>query len=363
MFEIIFLIAVCIYFVQSFIFLAGATKRFKKLAEDELPTVSIVVAARNEQNNIRRCMESLDKLIYPEGKLEIILINDNSTDSTLDKIENFIVGKSRFRCITTKKNVGNLKGKTNALANGLESAAGEIILTTDADCSVSPTWALSLASFYQKDVGMVCGYTSQESYSAFSGMQSLDFLYLLTVAGGAMNFNVPLSCIGNNMSYRKTVYNEIGGYENIPFSVTEDFKLLKTIFNLNKYKIIYPLEPEAHVISRPCENINQLYWQRKRWGIGGLDSDPAGFFVMAVGFITQVCILLTPFIFSFVALNLMIFKLAIDFLFLYPSLKKLNLTKSYKYFFVFELYFIIYVIALPFMVLFSRKVIWKGRKY
>ena len=178
-----------------------------------------------------------------------------------------------------------------------------------------------------------------------------------------MNFNVPLSCIGNNMSYRKSVYDEIGGYEKIPFSVTEDFKLLKTIFNLKKYKIIYPLESEAHVISKPCENLNQLYWQRKRWGVGGLDSNLPGFFVMAVGFVAQICILLTPFIFSFAALNLLIFKLAIDFLFLYPSLKKLNLTKSYKYFFAFELYFIIYVIALPFMVLFSRKVIWKGRKY
>ena len=265
MFEIIFLIIAGLYFIQSFIFLAGATKRFKKLSEDKLPAVSIVVAARNEENNILSCMESLDRLIYPEGKLEVILINDNSTDSTLEKIEKFIEGKPRFKCITTKKIIGNLKGKTNALANGLELAKGEIILTTDADCNVSPIWAKSIASYYQKDVAMVCGYTSQESYNAFSGMQSLDFLYLLTVAGGAMNFNVPLSCIGNNMSYRKSVYDEIGGYEKIPFSVTEDFKLLKTIFNLKKYKIIYPLESEAHVISKPCENLNQLYWQRSRW--------------------------------------------------------------------------------------------------
>jgi 1,2-diacylglycerol 3-beta-glucosyltransferase len=363
MFEIIFLIAVSLYFIQSFIFLAGATKKFKRLSPEELPSVSVIVAARNEEDNIVRCMESLEKLIYPENKLEIILINDNSTDLTFEKIEKFISGKPCFKCITTKKNIGNLKGKTNALANGLELAAGEIILTTDADCSVSPSWALSLASFYQKDVAMVCGYTSQESYSAFSGMQSLDFLYLLTVAGGAMNFNIPLSCIGNNMSYRKSVYKEVGGYENIPFSVTEDFKLLKTIFNLKKYKIIYPLNPEAHVISKPCGNLNQLYWQRKRWGIGGLDSDFIGFFVMGIGFITQICILLTPFFFSFSVLNLLVFKIATDFLFLYPSLKKLNLAKTYKYFFAFELYFIIYVIALPVMVFFSRKVIWKGRKY
>jgi cellulose synthase/poly-beta-1,6-N-acetylglucosamine synthase-like glycosyltransferase len=245
----------------------------------------------------------------------------------------------------------------------LELVKGEIILTTDADCIVSPTWAKALASYYQKDVAMVCGYTSQESYNSFSGMQSLDFIYLLTVAGGAMNYNLPLSCIGNNMSYRKMVYNEIGGYESIPFSVTEDFKLLRTIYNLKKYKIIYPLDDEAHVISKPCEDFKELFWQRKRWGVGGLDSDLAGFFVMSIGFVANICIVLLPFLYSISALYLTVFKLAIDFFFLYPALKKLNITKQLKYFLAFEIYFLVYVILLPFIVLPSKKVIWKGRQY
>jgi cellulose synthase/poly-beta-1,6-N-acetylglucosamine synthase-like glycosyltransferase len=363
MFEIIFLLAVSLYFFQSFLLLIGSTKKFPKLTDDQLPTMSIVVAARNEEKNIIRCLESLNRLIYPDGKIEIIIINDNSTDSTLDKIEKFIIDKTRFRCLTTNKVIGNLKGKTNALANGLELAKGEIILTTDADCAVSQTWAKALASYYTKDVAMVCGFTSQETFSAFSGMQNLDFIYLLTVASGAMNFNVPLSCIGNNMSYRKTAYDEVGGYVNIPFSITEDFKLLKTIYGLNKYKIIYPLDPDAHVVSKPCENFNQLYWQRKRWGVGGLDSDLAGFLVMGIGFITQVCILLTPFFYSTAALYLVVFRFAIDFFFIYPAIKKLKLVNSLKYFFAFELYFIIYVIVLPFIVLPGRQVLWKGRNF
>ncbi len=363
MFEIIFLIAVSSYFIQSVVFLYGATKKYPKLQEKDLPTISVIVAARNEERNIERCLKSLDQLIYDEQKIEIIIVNDKSTDRTLEIIENFITGKSKFRCITTQKMIGTLKGKTNALANALETAKGEIILTTDADCSVSPTWAKAIASYYQKDVALVCGYTSQETFNAFSGMQTLDFMYLLTVAAGSMNLGTPLSCIGNNMSYRKSVYDEIGGYANIPFSITEDFKLLKTIYNLKKYKIIYPLEPDAHVVSAPCEDYKALYWQKKRWGVGGLDSELIGYLVMGSGFIAHICFLLLPFLFSASALYIAVFKLATDFFFMYPVLKQFKIISTLKYFFAFELYFIVYVIALPLVVLPSRKVIWKGRNY
>jgi cellulose synthase/poly-beta-1,6-N-acetylglucosamine synthase-like glycosyltransferase len=178
-----------------------------------------------------------------------------------------------------------------------------------------------------------------------------------------MNINRPLSCIGNNMSYRKSVYNEVGGYENIPFSVTEDFKLLMTIFALKKYKIIYPLDPDALVESRPCENFKAVYWQKKRWGVGGLDSALNGFTVMTIGFVCNLMILLLPFFYSTAILYLAVFKIMTDFFFLYPVLKKLNLSKKLKYFLAFEIYFIFYVILLPILVLVSKKVVWKERKY
>ena len=123
---------------------------------------------------------------------------------------------------------------------------------------------------------------TQESYNLFSGMQMVDFVFLLTIAGGAMNLGRPNSCIGNNMSYRRQAYDEAGGYKNIPFSVTEDFKLLMAIYKLKKYKVIFPIDAKALVSSKPCPDFKSLYSQKKRWGVGGLDSDVDGFFVMAV---------------------------------------------------------------------------------
>jgi cellulose synthase/poly-beta-1,6-N-acetylglucosamine synthase-like glycosyltransferase len=364
MFEIIFLIFLSGYFIQSIIFSIGVKKSFPKVKESELLSATVVVAARNEEENILPCLKSLDDLVYPEGKLEIIIVDDKSTDKTGEIIDAFILGKEKFKKIVTKKEIGKLRGKTNALANALEIAKGEIIFTTDADCSVHPMWVSTTISYYQPDVAIVNGFTTQQAYNGFSGMQAIDFIYLLVVAAGTINLGRPISCIGNNMSYRKKAYLEAGGYENLPFSVTEDFNLLHAIYKLKKYKIIYPLNSETLVTSLPCKNIKSLYHQKKRWSVGGIGVPVSGYLIMAYGFITNLCVLLTPFFFSATWLYLIFFKITIDFFFLYPVHSNLGIKRNLKYFVNWQIYYTIYVILIPFVLIFiGRKVSWKGREY
>jgi cellulose synthase/poly-beta-1,6-N-acetylglucosamine synthase-like glycosyltransferase len=363
MFEIIFLVGLSLYFIQLIIFSIGAGKRYSKINESELPAITVIVAARNEENNILDCMKSLDNLVYPEGKIEIILVNDHSTDKTGEIIGNFIKGKPKFKVIIPGAQIGSLKGKTNALANAIKIAGGELILTTDADCVVTPRWAITLASYFTNDVGFVGGFTTQTNDTSFAGMQAIDFIYLITIAAGAQNLGKPLSCIGNNMSYRKSIYEEIGGYENLQFSVTEDFNLLMAIDKTKKYKIIYPLDEHSLVTSKPCPDLKTLYWQKKRWGVGGMASDFIGYLVMAWGFITHLGMLLTPLFFTLTALYLCLFKIFVDYFFVYPVFKKLKLQLKFNHFIAFEIYFIIYVLILPFVVLLNRKVKWKGREF
>lgn len=363
MFEIIFLIGISFYFLQLIIFTVGAGKKYKKIPDEKLPTVTVVVAARDEEKNILDCLHSLDKLIYPEGKIEVIIVNDHSTDSTGEIIESFIKDKPKFKTLVPEGSIGSLKGKTNALANAINISSGEVILTTDADCIVSPTWAKTIASYYLDDVGFVGGFTTQQDYSPFTGMQAIDFVYLLTVAAGSINLGKPLSCIGNNMSYRKSVYMEMGGYEGLPFSVTEDFNLLMAIHEMKRYKIIYPLDASALVTSKACPDWRTLYWQKKRWGVGGMKSDLIGYSVMAWGYIVHGAMLLLPFFFSLSVLYLIVFKILIDYYFVKPIFNKLKLRMRFTHFLAFELYFIIYVLILPFVVLPNRKVKWKGRTF
>ncbi|MGE5436876.1 MAG: glycosyltransferase family 2 protein, partial [Syntrophothermus sp.] len=278
-------------------------------------------------------------------------------------IDDFIQDKPRFQKIVTKKEIGILKGKTNALANGIEISTGEIILTTDADCTFPSTWAKTLASYYIKDVGIVNGFTTQKAFDQFSGMQSIDFIYLLMAAAGTMNLGHPISCIGNNMSYRRKAYDEVGGYEKLPFSVTEDFQLLNSIYKTKKYKIILPLNPDSLVTTKPLPDIKSLYKQKKRWGVGGLGVPIRGYFVMLFGFITNLAVLATPFFYSREWMIYTIFKIFIDYLAMYTIHSHLGIKKNLKYFPIYELYFLFYVVALPFSIGFNRRVTWKGRQY
>ncbi len=372
MLEIIFIVALSGYFIQSVLFIIGASRKYPKSNSPNLPNATVIVAARNEERSILLCLKSLDNIDYPEAKLEVILVDDKSTDSTGKIIDEFIYGKPKFKKIITKKEIGRLKGKTNALANALDVAAGEIILTTDADCIVSPSWVKETVSYYTDNVAAVTGFTTQIVSDNFSGMQAIDFIYLLFVASGTINLGTPISCIGNNMSYRKSAYDEVGGYESLPFSVTEDFNLLNAIWKLRKYKIIAPLDKDALVTSLPCNSIKELFRQKKRWAVGGIGVPIPGYLLFIFGFITNFFAFITPLIFlNFFSafadagtwIYMLFFKIVIDFFVLYPIHKYLGILKNLKYFLTFELYYIIYVTALPFVLFSNRTVIWKGREY
>lgn len=363
MLKIIFLIVVIIYAIQLIVFIIGLQKRFKKLTANNLPTVDIIVAARNEEKNILSCIKALNNLSYIEGKLNICLINDYSTDNTSQIIKEFIKDKPHFSLLENPPQISDLKGKANAIAYGIKNTSNEIIFTTDADCIVQENWVKSITGYYLEDTAMVCGFTSQKDDTVIGALQAADFIFLLGVASGIMNLGKPLSAIGNNMSYRRSVYNEIGGYEKIGFSITEDLRLLMAFHSMKKYKIIFPLDSDNLIISEPLQTVKQIFHQKKRWGVGGLESDIFGFAIMSIGYLANLLTLISFFFFSKTLLFLSFIKILLDYLFLKPLHQKLNLKLNFQKFIFFEIYYLLYVVILPIIVLPNKKVVWKERTY
>lgn len=363
MFELIALVVVALYVLQTLLYVVATYRKFPRLSEEELPTASVVVAVRDEQGVIVRCLDALDKLEYPEGKLEIIIIDDHSTDNTGHLVKEFIRNRPRFKLVEGQEPVAHLRGKSNALVQGLRVAKGEVILTTDADCKVNPLWAKTMASYFTKDTGLCGGMTCQETGSPFKGMQHLDFMYLLGAGSGTVNAGIPLSVIGNNMAYSRAAYNETGGYESMPFSVTEDSQLLAAISDLKRYKIIYPLDKDALVESLPVEGLRQLYKQKKRWSIGGLNVPLHGIAVLVTAFLAHLlAVAVLPF-FPATGLTLIGSIISVDLIFLTSVVYRLKLLSTIRYFPFFELYYFVYVITFPFILLFSKSVEWKGRQF
>jgi cellulose synthase/poly-beta-1,6-N-acetylglucosamine synthase-like glycosyltransferase len=361
-----FIILICIfYLLQLLTYSIGIYLSCREKPNHKEPSVSVIIAARNEEQYLGNCLLSLSKVDYPKEKLEVIVINDHSTDNTKHIIENCSKYFQNFKTITPEKRNWHLIGKTNAIAQGIEITSGEIIITSDADCVFKTSWVKDLVKYHDDKTGIVSGFTYVETNSQFDGMQSLDWIYLLAVASGSFGIGIPLACVGNNMSFSKKAYDEVGGYENLRFSVTEDFALLQGIAKTKRWKCKYPVDAGNLILSKPCTTLKELFYQRKRWGRGGKKAPFIGLVLMAAGFLISGLVLCVPFLPVGIGYKifLIFFKCMLDFIFLLYPLKKFNLLYLYKYLFVFEIYYTVYVFLLPFLVVFTPKVKWKGRVY
>ena len=361
----LFIAITLLYIAQCWLLIYGVSKsRYKKSQHFE-PAVSIITAARNEEKNIRACLESLAHLEYPKAKLEIIVVDDNSTDSTIAIVRDCVLKYPIIKTLTAQQGTERLRGKANAIAQGIDISTGEIILMTDADCVVPQSWVRATVQNYSDDTGVVAGLTLLRPTNWFAGMQSLDWAYILALASAAMALNNPLSCIGNNFSFRRKAYDEVGGYRGIQFSVTEDFALFKAITRSGKWGYRYPLEKETLVFSNACSTILELYRQKRRWGVGGKDMPFRGMILMVIAFSMHFFLLSCLFFAISPALLLLglTLKFASDFVLLFVPLNRTGQTRQLRYFLIFELYYAIYVVLLPFAVFLGGSVVWKGRKY
>ena len=104
---------------------------------DTLPNVSVVIAARNEEDHISNLINDLIAQEYPLDKLEVIIVNDRSTDMTLSILNEASDNYAFIKIISIDEPSKEMTPKKNALSKGIESAVGEIIVLTDADYNVA----------------------------------------------------------------------------------------------------------------------------------------------------------------------------------------------------------------------------------
>lgn len=331
---------------------------------DTEPMVSVIVAARNEEDRILECVDSLSKIEYPHEKLEIIIINDGSTDKTAEILASFVSTHSNMKFITASpgENVG-LLGKTNAVAQGIESSRGDILMFTDADCRVPESWVRETVKCFTDDVGIVGGFTVLDASRPFEGIQMLDWIFLFGLSSATAGWNLPLTVIGNNLSVRRSAYNATGGYRAIPFSVTEDYALVQAILNVTDYRVAFPVNPASVVKSKACQNWHQLFRQKQRWGVGGLDMVLRGMMVMLMAWIARCVLLIAAFQVNLSTIILAIILICyVDLRFLWKPLRRFSRLGSLKYFIAFELYLTLYMLILPAIAFLSKDVVWKERR-
>lgn len=271
----------------------------KKLVE--IVKVSILIAARNEENNILRCLHALDNLTYEKLHYEVLIGNDQSTDDTEAVILNHIQNRSNFKYYPIQSQSNKLRGKANVLAQLFHYAQGDYIFYCDADIAVAPTWVNQMLGLFKANTGVVVGVTRMTPTGAFAAMQSLEWLFSLTAMRFFSHFEIPFTGMGNNMAVRREAYAAVGGYEGIGFSIVEDFALFEAIIDQG-YGFVQGFQPGIISHSEPTLNLSELLTQRKRWVKGAMQAPwpiKLSFFTSALFLPILVIVLLVAPLWSF----------------------------------------------------------------
>lgn len=363
---LIFGTSVAVYLALTLLLLIGSY-RLSYPKQKKLYTISILVPLKDEAKSVSACVESLLQQEYPEHLLEIWLINDRSNDGTGEIIEAFGKQSLRVRVLHISRTISGLSGKANAIAQAIRNCSGELILITDGDCRLPKTWARTHVSYFAENVGMVGGFTLlDEKYdrtSLFGKVQSLDWAYLLSVGASAIGLGVPLSILGNNFSFRRAAYEQVGGYEKMNFTIVEDFALMRRLVKSTSWQVCYPIDPEMQVYSQPLPGWRQFYQQRKRWAAGGREMPLHNKLLMAAALLVHLAILLAFPVAPVLALAGLALVCTADFILLSRTTGMVRRRDLLACFPLWQCFYFFHTIFFTPVLLFPTTVTWKRVSY
>lgn len=223
--------------------------------------VTILIAARNEETNLPTLLYDISLQDYSPHLFEVIVIDDNSTDNTYFVAE----GYKRIRELKVIRNP--LKGKKGAIRTGAGLAAGNLIITVDADCRINRSWLSTIASFYEKEKpGMIiCPVALKGGSSFFHRFQELEFLSLQGVTAGSAVAGDPVMCNGANLSFIKESYNRHSAYLHEDLISGDDIFLLHNMKKDKRETILWIESVAAIATSGTSLSLKSFMIQRARW--------------------------------------------------------------------------------------------------
>lgn len=257
-----------IYCFYAVLFCAGLYRLKKPVKNSPLihhPNVSVVIAARNESKNLSSLLNDMVSQDYPKDKLEIIVVDDRSTDNTWKIITDFKNEYLNFKGIQITKKSNKMTPKKHALSKAISSTRGEVILSTDGDCRVPPTWVTSMVTQLGNNLGIISGYSSLKTKNKlFHLLQKVDFLSLMSANAGAMGMGFSWAGSGQNLAYRKSYFNQMDGFRAVAQQISgDDIYLIQSISKIGGGA--FNPDQEGAVTTLPIDTFSQFINQRIRW--------------------------------------------------------------------------------------------------
>lgn len=261
-----------IYFILLFLsifwllvfFFSDDQKKNKLLRH---PSFSVIVPAYNEEESIEATLNSLVRLDYPKDKVEIIIVNDGSTDKTLEKVAAFISDHPEENI--TLLNQQNY-GKGRAMNSGLKIIGGEFFACLDADSFVGSNALIEMLPYFDADqqVAAVCPLLKvQKPKSVLQKVQWCEYIINMFYRF----LNAKIDCIhvtpGPFSIYKTSVIKELGGFDET--TITEDLEIAIRLQKHN-YKILQTFDTITETVAPT--SWRSLFRQRVRWYKGAIDN-------------------------------------------------------------------------------------------
>ncbi|MEO5893902.1 MAG: glycosyltransferase [Ferruginibacter sp.] len=334
-------------------------------------TISIIIPARNEEQNIAACLDSILAQSYPRHLFEVLVVDDHSTDKTPELILGY--QQQNIRLISLKDfidpaEINSYKKKAIEIAIG--TSIGELIVTTDADCMVQPAWLQTIAAFYEKNnvafIAMPVSYDHKNNLLEI--FQALDFMTLQGITGASVNKKIHSMCNGANLAYQKKAFIEVGGFKGIDnIASGDDMLLMHKIFKLFPHGVFFLKTNNVIVRTRPMDTLKGFFNQRIRWASKADKYDDKRIFaVLVLVYFFNVWILFLAigsvfFNFLYVFIAVIVAKTTVEIFFLYPVARFFNMQRVLVWFPIAQPFHILYTIIAGWLGKFGTYQ-WKERK-
>ncbi|MEO8237557.1 MAG: glycosyltransferase [Flavobacterium sp.] len=237
--------------------------RPQSIVPKNLP-VSVIVCAKNEEENVKKYIPILAEQNYPD--FEIVLIDDASSDETLEVFEQFEKEYSNIRLVKVENNEAFWGNKKYALTLGIKASKKEYLLFTDADCyPTSKDWITAMTSQFTMDKTIVLGYGGYEKTERSFLNKIIRFETVLTAVQyfSWAKLGIPYMGVGRNLAYKRDEFFNVNGFiDHIQVRSGDDDLFINQAANKSNTTISYT--PESFTYSRPKETYKEWFTQKRR---------------------------------------------------------------------------------------------------
>ena len=316
-----------------------------------IPHSSLIIACRNEINNLTNLLASIEKQTYKPD--EVIFIDDNSTDETYDFLINYSKKNNYIKVIKNPD-----KGKKSALINAAKIAKSEYLIFTDADCILNKNHCeLALQYINKHNSDMLLGAVDiADEKGIFNIIEKIEFASLQAVTAYTTLINNPIMCNGANLVIRRTTYLQYINNINVSIASGDDMFMLHAL-KKNKSKINYLYNCNYIVKTKGTNSLKKFLLQRTRWAAKSVNyTDPTTIFTALLVTLINLIIIISPFLISHFSLLIFSIIFIIENIIMLPYLFKYKQYRVLKYYpilfpimsLLYSLYILIILISISF---------------